>query len=83
MNRSVELGNVDQMSFNSELKSEIMFMLFTLFDQEWMWKNNLVDLKFKLAINTVMDSLHTRTTDAQRGNNLHCMAKNSLPLPNF
>ena len=24
-----------------------------------------------------------RTTDAQRGNSLHCTAKNSLPLPNF
>ena len=25
----------------------------------------------------------TRTTDAQRGNSLHCTAENSLPLPNF
>ena len=25
----------------------------------------------------------TRTTDAQRGNILHCTAKNSLPLPIF
>ena len=24
-----------------------------------------------------------RTTDAQRGNSLHCTAENSLPLPNF
>ena len=24
----------------------------------------------------------SRTTDAQRGNSLHCMAENSLPLPN-
>ena len=24
-----------------------------------------------------------RTTDAQRGNGLHCTAENSLPLPNF
>ena len=26
---------------------------------------------------------YTRTTDAQRGNSLHCTAENSLPLPNF
>ena len=26
---------------------------------------------------------NTRTTDAQRGNSLHCTAENSLPLPNF
>ena len=25
----------------------------------------------------------SRTTDAQRGNSLHCTAENSLPLPNF
>ena len=24
-----------------------------------------------------------QTTDAQRGNNLHCMAKNLTPIPNF
>ena len=28
-------------------------------------------------------SLIPRTTDAQRGNNLHCTGKNSLPIPNF
>ena len=27
--------------------------------------------------------MQSRTTDAQRGNSLHCMAENSLPLPNF
>ena len=25
----------------------------------------------------------TWTTDAQRGNSLHCMAENSIPIPNF
>ena len=25
----------------------------------------------------------TRTTDAQRGNSLHCTAENSIPIPNF
>ena len=25
----------------------------------------------------------SRTTDAQKGNSLHCTAENSLPLPNF
>ena len=28
-------------------------------------------------------SFKSRTTDAQRGNGLHCTAENSLPLPNF
>ena len=28
-------------------------------------------------------SSETRTTDAQRGNSLHCTAENSLPHPNF
>ena len=28
-------------------------------------------------------SFLTRTTDAQRGNKLHCKAENSLPLPKF
>ena len=27
--------------------------------------------------------LITRTTDAQRANSLHCMAENSIPIPNF
>ena len=27
--------------------------------------------------------LHPRTTNAQWGNSLHCMAENQLPLPNF
>ena len=27
--------------------------------------------------------LYSRTTDAQRGNSLHCMAENSIPIPNF
>ena len=27
--------------------------------------------------------LLTRTTDAQRGNDLHCTAENSIPIPNF
>ena len=26
---------------------------------------------------------HSRTTDAQRGNSLHCTAENSIPIPNF
>ena len=31
----------------------------------------------------VLFYISPRTTDAQRGNSLHCMAKNSFPLPNF
>ena len=27
--------------------------------------------------------VRTRTTDAQRRNSLHCMAENSIPIPNF
>ena len=27
--------------------------------------------------------MRTRTTDAQRGNSLHCTAENSIPIPNF
>ena len=27
--------------------------------------------------------LGPRTTDAQRGNSLHCTAENSIPIPNF
>ena len=27
--------------------------------------------------------VQARTTDAQRGNSLHCTAENSLPLSNF
>ena len=30
-----------------------------------------------------LECFHPRTTDAQRGNSLHCTAENSLPLPNF
>ena len=26
---------------------------------------------------------NSRTTDAQRGNSLHCTAENSIPIPNF
>jgi hypothetical protein len=26
---------------------------------------------------------YARTTDAQRGNSLHCTAENSIPIPNF
>ena len=26
---------------------------------------------------------YTRTTDARRGNILHCTAENSIPIPNF
>ena len=36
----------------------------------------------KHAANYVI-SFESRTTDAQRGNSLHCTAENSLPLPNF
>ena len=28
-------------------------------------------------------TLRPRTTDAQRGNSLHCTAENSIPIPNF
>ena len=39
----------------------------------------------KIAVQNRVQSclLEPRTTDAQRGNSLHCTAKNSLPLPNF
>ena len=40
-------------------------------------------VKFFHKKNPLFYSLPPRTTDAQTGNSLHCMAENSLPLPNF
>ena len=36
----------------------------------------------KLTHHAIFRSVNPRTTDAQRGNSLHCTAENSLPLPN-
>ena len=53
--------------------------------KEWMCKERLNlksthDLTF---LKCVTEKNRSRTTDAQRGNSLHCTAENSLPLPNF
>ena len=32
---------------------------------------------------SLVHGFHSRTTDTQRENSLHCTAENSLPLPNF
>jgi hypothetical protein len=42
---------------------------------------------FKNALGKINDTplqyFAARTTDAQRGNSLHCTAENSIPIPNF
>jgi hypothetical protein len=54
-----------------------------------MWlKNGDVVSQFLFKFNNFLfesfvESSQARTTDAQSGNSLHCMAENSLPLPNF
>ena len=35
------------------------------------------------AARQIVLCLGARTTDAQRGNSLHCTAENSIPIPNF
>ena len=42
--------------------------------------HSVVDLS-QLGVSTGYPE--TRTTDAQRGNSLHCMAEKSIPIPNF
>ena len=52
-------------------------------------KNSLFDLSHNTQLYTLLRSIwpkqcpKTRTTDAQRGNSLHCTAENSIPIPNF
>ena len=46
-------------------------------------KVSLVSNSKNLSKTCQRSSQKSRTTDAQRGNSLHCTAKNSLPLPNF
>ena len=43
------------------------------------------DCHNKTALKHRLDILwmNSRTTDAQRGNSLHCTAENSIPIPNF
>ena len=35
------------------------------------------------ASGNLKEQFCARTTDAQRGNSLHCMAENSIPIPSF
>ena len=46
------------------------------------WSKIFDSQKFLRKFFTV-EWMYTRTTDAQRRNSLHCMAENSIPIPNF
>ena len=82
-------------SYDAESINQSFNILFTDF---WRWQNfhpSLVDglytvitrrkrlgLKFCHLQRSVNSTL-SRTTDAQRGNCLHCTAENSIPIPNL
>ena len=59
------------------------FTIFPLFNLVAVGSSGILKAKQKLGVTFNFDKQDARTTDAQRGNSLHCTAENSLPLPNF
>ena len=76
-----EIHSLPSKNDNNNIVWRISKKCFKILENEKIFQT--LDYSLKIIICFPEKQSNTRTTDAQRGNSLHCTAENSIPIPNF